>query len=329
LTPLLLGQFVTALYVSPDGTIYYGVSPGEFYMDKPAEPVFQLWKLPPGGSPFAISPATMRMIGGILVRNGTIYFNELGTLRRMPENSQPSEGQVLLRYPAYLGNKGLPYGHMNNSLAQYNLNGQDVLLMGMGSVRDSSFPGQGLPADVAPPYYEEFPTGRITYATFDWLDQQNEYNAVRGVAGQYDELARGIRNPWGMTVGQIGGQTHIYAVDNDPSFTPEKYDANPANAGDELNDIFQATDYGHPFSYGGGQPVVNFPDTSVPSGVAIAAGKIFVGLAFRNEVVKVDPVKHTYTPVLEGISPYNLFAVGNLLYVADFNGIYVIDASGL
>src|SRR5262249_32893026 len=126
-----------------------------------------------------------------------------------------------------------------------------------------------------------------------------------------------------------GGQTHIFAIDNDPAFTPEKYDNVPNNAGDELNDIQFHGDYGHPYSYGGGQPVVNFNDGSVPSGVAVAAGKIFVGLHDARMVAKVDPVHHTYTPVLQNIEPFNLLGVGNTLYVADFDGIHVIDASGL
>jgi hypothetical protein len=46
-------------------------------------------------------------------------------------------------------------------------------------------------------------------------------------------------------------------------------------------------------------------------------------------VVKVDLQRRTFTPVIQGISPFNLFALGNLLYVADFDGIHVIDASRL
>jgi hypothetical protein len=336
LTPLLLGQRVTAFFVGPDGSLYYGVAPSDESLQFPARPVFQLWKKPAHGDPFALTPASMRLIGGVLVHNGMIYFNEQGALRRMPDNNQVQEGEVVIRYPMYVNNENLPYGHMNHSLAVYNLNGQEVMLMAMGSLLDSSFPCAGCPANIAPPYYEDFPTGRINYATFSWLDSAHNFDAVHGVAGQFDEFARGVRNPWSITVGTVNGQTHILAVDDDPAFTPEKSDNNPANAGDELNDIKQFGNYGHPYVYAGQEPalgaippVVVFPDGSVPSGVAIAAGKVFVGLHNASMVVKVDLQKRTYTPVLQGIAPFNLFAVGNSLYVSDFNGIYVIDASGL
>lgn len=336
LTRLFGGQRVTAMYVGGDGTIYYGVAPSDESLQFPDQQVFQLWKWSPGGAPIAITPDTMRMIGGVLVYNGMIYFNELGALRRMPDNGQSQEGQVVIRFPMYPGNRDLPYGHMNHALAVYTLNGQEVLLMAMGSLWDSSFPGAGLPASRFLPDYEPFPTGRIVYATFDWLNSVNDYVATNGVAGQFDELARGVRNPWGMTVGVVNGQTHILAVDDDPAFTPEKSDGNPANAGDELNDIRLATNYGHPYVYAGQEPalgntppIVVFDDGTVPSGVAVAAGKVFVGLTFRSQVVKVDLANRTYTPVLTGISPFNLFGVGNLLYIADFDGVHVIDAGGL
>lgn len=332
LTQLFSGQRVTAMYVSGDGTIYYGVAPSDESLQFPAQTVFQLWKWSPGSSPIAISPATMHLIGGVLVHNGMIYFNEQGALRRRPDDNKAEEGEVVIRYPEYLGNKNLPYGHMNHALANYTLNGQPVMLMAMGSVLDSSFPGAGVPANIAPPFYEHFPTGRINYATFDWLDNTHDFTANDGVAGQFDEFARGVRNPWSMTVGVINGQTHIFAVDNDPAFTPEKSDNIPNNAGDEVNDIVLGGNYGHPYAYGMAsniQPIVVFPDGSVPSGVAVAAGKLFVSLQNAAMIVKVDLAKRTYTPVLTNISPFNLYAVGNLLYVADFDGIHVIDARGL
>ncbi len=329
LTPFVSGQRVTAMYVGPDGSIYYGVAPNDESLQTPLQPVFQLWKLPPGGAPMPITPATMRLIGGVLVHNGTIYFSEAGALRRMPDNRGVQEGQVVIHFPTIAGNVNLPYGHMNHALATYNLNGQEVLLMAVGSLLDSSFPAAGVPANISEPYYEDFPTGRIDYATFDWLENTHEFVATHGVEGQFDEFARGFRNPWGLTVADVGGQTRILAVDNDPSFTPEKYDADEQNAGDELNEVLWHTQYGHPYVYGGSQPIVNFPDGSVPSGVAVAAGKVFVGLHNRSMVVKVDLAKRTWTPVIDGISPFSLFGAGNLLYVADFDGIHVIDASGL
>lgn len=336
LTQILSGHRVTAFFVGPDGSLYYGVAPSDESLQTPSEPVFQLWKKPNGAEPIALTPATMRLIGGILVRDGTVYFDELGTLRRMPDNNQTQEGQVIIHYPQYVDKKSLPYGHMNHSLAEYNVNGQAVMLMGMGSLLDSSFPCEACPANIAPPYYEDFPTGRINYATFDWLNQTDNFVATHGVAGQFDEFARGVRNPWALTVGALNGQTHVLAVDDDPAFTPEKSDKNPANSGDELNDVRQFGNYGHPYAYagqepaiGGIPPVVVFEDGSVPSGVAIAANKVFVGLHNANMVARVDIQKRTYTPVLQGISPFNLFAVGNVLYVSDFNGIYMIDASGL
>lgn len=332
LTQLFAGQRVTAMYVSGDGTIYYGVAPSDESLQFPARTVFQLWKWSPGSAPFAITPATMHLIGGVLVHNGMIYFNEQGTLRRLRDGTQAGEGEVVIRYPGYLNNKDLPYGHMNNSLAEYNLNGQDVMLMGMGSLWDSSFASAGQPAVHFIPDYEHFPTGRINYATFDWLDNTHDFTANDGVAGQFDEFARGVRNPWSLAVGTVNGKTHIFTVDNDPAFTPEKSDNDPANAGDEVNDIVFGGNYGHPYAYGMAsniQPIVVFPDGSVPSGVAIAAGKLFVSLQNGGIIAKVDIAKRTYTPVLTNISPFNLFGVGNLLYVADFDGIHVIDASGL
>lgn len=332
LTQLFSGQRVTAMYVSGDGTIYYGVAPSDESLQFPARTVFQLWKWSPGGAPYAITPPTMHLIGGVLVHNGMIYFNEQGTLRRLRDGTQPSEGEIVIRFPGYLNNRDLPYGHMNNSLATYNLNGREVMLMGMGSLWDSSFASAGQPAVHFIPDYEHFPTGRINYAAFEWLDNTHDFTANNGVAGEFDEFARGVRNPWSMAVGTVNGKTHILAVDNDPAFTPEKSDDNPANAGDEVNDIVQFGNYGHPYAYGMAsniQPIVVFRDGSVPSGVAVAAGKIFVSLQNGNEIVKVDLVKRTYTPVLTNISPFNLFGLGNLLYVADFDGIHVIDARGL
>jgi hypothetical protein len=336
LTPVLSGQRVTAFYVAPDGSIYYGVAPSDESLQTPAARVFQLWKMPNGGSPYPLTPATMHLIGGVLVHNGMIYFNEQGALHRLPDTGQTGEGEIVIRYPQYVNNENLPYGHMNNGLAVSTVNGQESLLMSMGSLLDSSFPGQGLPANIAPPYYENFPTGRINYATFDWLNNTHDFVATHGIAGQYDEYARGVRNPWSITAAPVNGQLHILAVDDDPAFTPEKSDSNPRNSGDELNDIHQFGNYGHPYVYAGAEPalgaippVVVFDDGSVPSGVAVAAGKVFVGLHNANMVVKVDLQRRTFTPVIQGISPFNLFALGNLLYVADFDGIHVIDASRL
>lgn len=336
LTPLFLGQRVTAFTVGPDGSLYYGVAPNDESLQTPSAQVFQLWKKPANGDPLAITPPTLRLVGGVLVHEGMIYFNEQGALRRMPDNNATQEGEVVIRYPMYLGNQNLPYGHMNHSLALYNLNGKPVMLLAMGSLLDSTFPGQGLAADIAPPYYENFPTGRILYATLDWLNNTHGIDATQGVAGEFDEFARGLRNPWAITVGTLNGQTRVLAVDDDPAFTPEKNDDNPRNSGDELNELRLFGNYGHPYAYAGQEPAVGgippgvvFDDGSVPSGVAIAANKVFVGLHNASMVAKVDLQKHTYTPVLEGISPFNLFAIGNTLYVSDFNGIYMIDAGGL
>jgi hypothetical protein len=225
---------------------------------------------------------------------------------------------------------------VNHSLAQGIVNGQEALLIGVGSIRDSAFPAAATAQDIQLPYYEDFPTGRVLYATFDWLENAHEYQATRGVAGQFDEMARGVRNPWGIAIGTVNGKYYILNADNDPAFTPEKNDPNTNNAGDELNEIQIATSYGHPYAYGGQEPsigakppLVNFPDGSVPSGVAIANNKVFVSLQNASMVVKVDLAKGTWTPVLTQVQPYNLFGVGDWLFIADFGGIRVLDARSL
>lgn len=335
LTQLVSDQIVTAVYADPAGTLYYGVAEKPEFLAETLHGGYSLWKKSPGSEPKEITPRTNNVIGGVTVRGGVIYFNEAGTLRRMSDDGNVHEGEVVIRF----ANLSKIYGHVNASLAQANVNGQEALLIGVGSVRDSAFPAAGAAQDVQIPYYEDFPTGRILYAAFAWLENAHEYNAVHGIAGQFDEMARGVRNPWGMAVGVVNGKTHILAADNDPAFTPEKNDSNPNNAGDELNDIFIASNYGHPFVYGNLDitigdirflpPIVVFPDGSVPSGVAIANGKVFVALQNASMIVKVDIARRTFTPVLTNVQPYNLFGTGNLLYVADFGGIRVIDATGL
>lgn len=323
-------QIVTAVYADAAGTLYYGVAERPEFLAETLHGGYSLWKKTPGGEPRQITPGTNNIIGGVTVRGGVIYFNEAGTLRRMSDDGNVHEGEVVIRF----SNLSKIYAHVNHSLAQAVVNGKEALVIGIGSVRDSAFPAAGTAQDVQIPYYEDFPTGRILYATFDWLENAHEYNAVRGVAGQFDEMARGVRNPWGIAVGVVNGSTHILAADNDPAFTPEKNDANPSNAGDELNDIHLATNYGHPFVYGGSEvalgnqpPIVTFPDGSVPAGVAIANGKVFVGLQNAGMIVQVDIARRTFTPVLNNIQAYNIFGTGNLLYIADFGGIRVIDAT--
>ncbi len=329
---LVSDQIVTAVYASPDGTLYYGVAQRPEFLAETLSGGYALWKKPVDGAPYPLTPWTMNVIGGVTVRGGVIYFNEGGTLRRMPDDNVVHEGEVVIRFPTV----SKIYGHVNSSLAQGVVNGKEALLISVGSSRDSAFPAQGTAQDVYLPYYEDFPNGRILYANFDWLESTHEYQATRGMAEQFDELARGVRNPWGMTAGLVDGQYHVLAADNDPAFVPEKNDGNPANAGDELNDIYLAGNYGHPYVYGGSEvalgyqtPIVVFPDGSVPSGVAIAAGKGFVSLQNAGMIVQVDLKKRTYRPVLTGVQPYNLYGVGSLLYIADFGGVHVIDARSL
>jgi hypothetical protein len=340
LTSVVSNQIVTTLYRDPSGAIYYGVASDANGIGFPSLNDHGVWKLPVGGAPIQLTPDIYRLIGGIVVHNGTIYFNEggqpgngtpgVGNLRRMPDDNAQHNAEIVLHYPTL----SVIWGHVNHALVMYPVNGQDALLMAVGSILDSNydpkFPG------IQPPWYEPFPTGRILFANFAWLDQAHNYQATQGVAGQFDEYARGFRNPWAMTAGVINGTMHVFAVDNDPTFTPAKNDPKVMATGDEVNDVYPAKDYGHPFAYGGNEPafgdvppITNFPKGSVPSGVAVASGKLFVALHDGGKIVKVDTVRGTWTPVLTNIQPFNLFGYANLLYVADFGGIRVIDASGL
>ena len=342
LTSIVSNQIVTALYRDPSGAIYYGVASDANGIGFPSLNDHGVWKLPLGGAPIQLTPYIYRLIGGIVVHNGTIYFNEggqagnetpgVGNLRRMPDDNSQHQAEIVLHYPTL----SVIWGHVNHALAIYPVNGQDALLMAVGSILDSNYDPNSRFAGIQPPWYENFPTGRILYATFAWLDQTHNYQVTQGVAGQFDEYARGFRNPWGMTAGVISGKMHLFAVDNDPAFTPAKKDPKVMASGDEVNDVYPAMDYGHPFAYGGNEPafgdvppITNFPKGSVPSGVAVAAGKLFVSLHDGGMVVKVDTVRGTWSPILTNIQPFNLFGYANLLYVADFGGIRVIDASGL
>jgi hypothetical protein len=342
LTSVVSNQIVTALYRDPSGAIYYGVAKEVDGVHDPSLNDHGVWKLPVGGAPIQLTGYVYRLIGGVIVHNGTIYFNEggqagdgkpgVGNLRRMPDDNSQHDAEIVVHYPVL----SVIWGHVNHALVKYPVNGQDALLMAFGSILDSNYDPNPRFAGIQPPWYEPFPTGRILYATFSWLDQAHNYQATQGVAGQFDEYARGFRNPWAMTAGEIGGKMHVFAVDNDPALTPAKKDPKVAASGDEVNDVYPAKDYGHPFAYGGNEPafgdvppITNFPKGSVPSGVAVAAGKLFVSLHDAGLIVKVDTARGTWTPVMTNIQPFNLFGYDNLLYVADFGGIRVIDAGGL
>jgi hypothetical protein len=342
LTFVVSNQIVTSLYRDPSGAIYYGVAKDANGIGFPSLTDHAVWKLPVGGAPIQLTPYVYRLIGGVVVHNGTIYFNEggqagdgkpgVGNLRRMPDDNAQHDAEIVLHYPTL----SVIWGHVNHALAVYPVNGQEALLMAVGSILDSNYDPDPRFAGIQPPWYEPFPTGRILYATFTWLDQTHNYKVTQGVAGQFDEYARGFRNPWAMTAGVIDGKSHVFAVDNDPALTPAKKDSKVVADGDEVNDVYQAKDYGHPFAYGGNEPafgdvppITNFPKGSVPSGVAVAAGKLFVALHDGGMIVKVDLQHGTWAPVLTNIQPFNLFGYANLLYVADFGGIRVIDASGL
>lgn len=342
LTSVVSNQIVTALYRDPSGAIYYGVAKEAQGIGFPSMTDHAVWKLPVGGAPIQLTPYIYRLIGGITVHNNVIYFNEggqagdqkpgTGNLRRMYDDNSQHEAEVVLNYPVL----SVIWGHVNHALAKYPVNGQDALVMAVGSILDSNYDPSPRFAGIQPPWYEDFPTGRILYANFSWLDQTHNYKVTQGVAGQFDEYARGFRNPWAMTAGIIDGKMHLFAVDNDPALTPAKKDSKVAASGDEVNDVLPKMDYGHPFAYGGNEPafgdvppITNFPKGSVPSGVAVAAGKLFVSLHDAGTIVKVDLARGSWTPVLINIQAFNLTGYANLLYVADFGGIHVIDATGL
>ncbi|MGB8644211.1 MAG: hypothetical protein WCF84_03180 [Anaerolineae bacterium] len=333
LTSVVSNQPVTGLYVNEAGDVYYGVANGKDNIDNPLGGGYSLWKKPANGSPMQISPSSYNAIAGIVVHNGTIYFNEARALRRMPDDGQLHQADVVIRFPTL----STIYGHVNSALISYPVGGQDAVLMSVGSTIDSNYVAVGQPRGWNPPQYEPFPTGRIDYATFAWLDATKNFQATQGAGGQFDEYARGVRNPWAMTAGVVNGAMHILAVDNDPAFIPEKNPSQPGatNSGDELNDIVRGANYGHPFLYGGNEPalgdtppVARFLNGSVPSGVAIAAGKVFVSLWGRSMIVEVNIATGAWRPVITNIQPFNLYARGNLLYVADYGGIRVIDARG-
>jgi hypothetical protein len=325
-------RIVTSMYEDANGTIFFGAVEGPDGLADPFHAQASLWEKPANGEPFQLSDWIYGLIGGIVVHNGTIYFNQAGALMRMPIGARPNSAEVILHYPIL----SEIYGHLNHSLVPYKLNGEDVLLMAVGSVIDSSYDTPLHPSGIQYPYYEPFPTGRILYAKFPWLDSVRNYQVVQGSGDDFEEYARGFRNPWGMAVGVVDGRTRVFVADNDPAFTPEKYDSNPANAGDELNELFQSKNYGHPFLYAGREPalgmvppIVVFPDGSVPSGVAIANGQVFVALDHEQVVVRVDVNKRTYATVIDNVQPFNIFGYGNLLYVVDFSGIRVIDVRTL
>lgn len=332
LTWVVKNQIVTAMYQDAGGTIYYGAAQDADAIADTLSGGYALWKRSPDGTTTALTDHHFNVIGGVLVHNGTIYFNAAGALYRMPAGGGTPE--TVLLYPTM----SKIYGHVNHALAEATIAGQDSLLMAVGSTIDSSYDEPDHPSGVQPPYYEPFPTGRINFASFAWLDQTKNYQVVNGGSGQVYEYARGVRNPWAMTAGVLNGQFHVFAVDNDPSFTPAKLDSEPgaANAGDEVNDIVQGKDYGHPFAYSGEEPawgdippIVTFPNGSVPSGVAVAAGKLFVSLHDAGMIAKVNTIQHIWTPVMTQIQPFNLYGSSNLLYICDFSGIRVVDARGL
>ena len=336
LTWVVTNQPVSAMYVDAAGNLYYGAPATTDGIANPFTPDSALWEKPVSGAPVQLTPNSHNLISGIVVYDGMIYFDEAGSLDRIPDDNQMhAQADVVLRFP----NLSQIYGHINSALALYTYQGEPALLISVGSVIDSYMDSPGHPSGIQLPYYEDFPTGRIIFAKLAWLETAHNYAVDLNGNGQVYEFARGLRNPWAMTVGELGGQTQIFAVDNDPAFTPEKCDSDPQNAGDELNRIVFGVDYGHPFFYAGrepdpaGRPIAVFFDGSVPSGVAIADGKLLVSLYQAGTIVQVDPnkpdMKHAWTPVLTGIGAFNLASQGHLLYIATWRGIQVIDASEL
>lgn len=332
LTWVVTGKRVTAMYRDASGTIYFAGPKNTQGIADPFHAEAAVWKKPVGGEPIQLTPYSYNAIGGLVVHNGFIYFNEAGSLRRMPDDNQRHEAEVVLSFP----NLSDIYMHINHALAKHTVNGEDVLLMAVGSRLDSNYDAPGHHSGIQPPYYEEFPTGRILYARLAWLETASNFVVRQATPGQISEFARGFRNPWSIAAGPIGGRTRILAVDNDPTLTPEKYDNDPQNAGDEVTEVLRGAHHGHPFYYAGREPEPDYvkpiavlPDGSVPSGVAIAAGKLFVAVHSGAMIVKVDPAGQSWTPVLTDIQPFNLSGYGNLLYILDWSGIRVIDATQL
>ncbi|MFQ5340459.1 MAG: hypothetical protein ACE5F6_02810 [Anaerolineae bacterium] len=323
---------VTALYRDESGTIYFGGPKNTQGIGDPFHAEAAVWKKPVDGEPIQLTPFAYNAIGGIVVHNGFIYFNEAGSLRRVPDDNQMHDAEVVLHFP----NLSTIYMHINHALVKYRLNGEDGVLIAVGSRLDSNFDAPQHFSGIQPPYYEDFPTGRILFAPLSWLETVKNYEVREDRPGEVSEFARGVRNPWSMAAGYIGGRIRVFAGDNDPTFTPEKADDNPQNAGEELTEILQGRHHGHPYFYAGREPepeyvkpAAVFPDGSVPSGVAIAAGKVFVSLHSAAMIVKVDLATGSWTPVMTDIQVFNLFGYGNLLYVADWAGIRVVDARGL
>lgn len=323
---------VTAMYRDESGAIYFGGPKTTQGIPNPFHAEAAVWKKPLNGEPIQLTPFKYNAIGGIVAHNGFIYFNEAGSLRRLPDDNQMHEAEVVLHFPRL----SKIYMHINHALVRYTLNGEDVLLIAVGSMLDSNFDAPQHFSGIQPPYYEDFPTGRILYARLSWLEGIRNYEVREDRPGEVSEFARGVRNPWSMAVGFIAGRTRVFAADNDPTFTPEKLDSDPRNAGDELTEVFQGRHHGHPYFYAGREPepdyvkpIAVFPDGSVPSGVAVAAGKLFVALHDAGMIVKVDFATGSWTPVLTDIQAFNLFGYGNLLYILDWSGIRVVDARGL
>lgn len=231
------------MYRNESGDIYFAGPKETQGLGDPFHAEAAVWKKTVNGQLIQLTPNLYNEIGGIVVYNGHIYFNEIGTLRRIEDNNQLQEGEVVLHYP----HLSSIYMHVNHALARYNLNGQDVLLMAVGSRLDSAYDEPQHLSGIMPPYYEDFPTGRILYASFDWLEKTHNYEIEYDKPGEVSEFARGMRNPWSMTVAMLNGDVHVFAIDNDPTFTPEKYDSNPENSGDEINVVVQGRDYGHPY----------------------------------------------------------------------------------
>lgn len=325
-------KIVTAMYRGPSGDIYFAEAASMAAISDPFAGQAAVWKKPPDGPPIRLTRSIYNLIGGIVVHNGRIYFTEAWTLRRMPDDNQMHDAQEVLRL-AHLSDI---YMHINHALAKHTIGGEDVLLMAVGSRIDSNYDAPLHHSGIQPPYYEDFPTGRILFAPLSWLETATNFVVDYEKPGQVSEFARGFRNPWSLTVAFIAGRTRVLAADNDPSFTPAKLDQVPQNAGDELTEVLQGRHHGHPYFYAGQEPqpdyvppLTVFPDGSVPSGVAVAAGKVFVALQNHGMITKVDLASGSWTPVMTEIGPFNLYGDGDLLYVLDWSGIRVIDAAAL
>jgi len=125
LTAVVTNQITTVVYRDDSGAIYYGVAREEDGVHDPSVTDHAVWKKPVNGDPIQLTPYIYRIIGGIVVHNGTIYFNEggqpgtalpgVGNLRRIPDDNGEHNADIVLHYPVL----STIWGHTNSALVKY------------------------------------------------------------------------------------------------------------------------------------------------------------------------------------------------------------------